>query len=126
MQNLCAIGKDKGEIDVSRGLLGHPGEGRQDDLLRLAFDDFEHGNPFDPLFGDQAIHGTAAGTDRVNDWGSTAQAGQQFVVAEVREDWTAVWFSGAKVWFHNPHGCNTTPARGVTLVGAAGTSPAAR
>ncbi|MDX3320696.1 N-acetylmuramoyl-L-alanine amidase [Streptomyces sp. ME03-5684b] len=37
-----------------------------------------------PLFGDQAIHGTAAGTDRVNDWGSTAQAGQQFVVAEVR------------------------------------------
>ena len=67
-----------------------------------------------PLFGDQAIHAGGDGTDRVNDWGSTAQAGQQFVVAGQQGDWTAIWFSGAKVWFHNPHGANTIPARGVT------------
>ena len=54
VQNLRAIGEYKGEIDVSGGLLGHPGEGRQDDLLWLALDDFEHGDSFDPLFGDQA------------------------------------------------------------------------
>jgi hypothetical protein len=78
-----------------------------------------------PLFGDQALHADGVGTDRINDWGSTAQAGQQFVVAGQEGDWTAIWFSGAKVWFHNPHGCNTTPARGVTLVGAAGASPVA-
>ena len=78
-----------------------------------------------PLFGDQAIHKGAAGTDRISDWGSTAQAGQQFVVAGIDGDWTAIWFSGTKVWFHNPDGANTTPAHGVTLVSAAGTTPVA-
>ncbi|MEU6480336.1 N-acetylmuramoyl-L-alanine amidase [Streptomyces sp. NPDC047017] len=78
-----------------------------------------------PLFGDQAVHADGAGTDRVSDWGSTAQAGQQFVVADRKGDWTAIWFSGAKVWFLNPHGCNTTPAHGVTVVQPAGTAPAA-
>ncbi|MEU4173438.1 N-acetylmuramoyl-L-alanine amidase [Streptomyces sp. NPDC026665] len=77
-----------------------------------------------PLFGDQAIHPGGAGTNRINDWGSTAQAGQQFVVADRDGDWTAIWYSGAKVWFYNPHGCNTTPAHDVTLVFAAGTTPA--
>ncbi|MGY5035292.1 N-acetylmuramoyl-L-alanine amidase [Streptomyces sp. 900116325] len=66
-----------------------------------------------PLFGDQAVHTDGIGTNRVNDWGSTAQAGQQFVVAGRRGDWTAIWYSGDKVWFHTPHGRNTTPARGV-------------
>lgn len=78
-----------------------------------------------PLFGDQAIHQGGAGTDRINDWGNTAQAGQQFVVADRDGDWTAIWYSGAEVWFHNPHGCNSTPAHDVTLVSAASTSPAA-
>ncbi|MFF7384945.1 N-acetylmuramoyl-L-alanine amidase [Streptomyces griseoluteus] len=78
-----------------------------------------------PLFGDQAVHKGAEGTDRISDWGSTAQAGQQFVVAGTDGDWTAIWFSGAKVWFHNPAGANTTPAPGVTLVSAAGTGPVA-
>ncbi|MFF5497832.1 N-acetylmuramoyl-L-alanine amidase [Streptomyces aquilus] len=76
-----------------------------------------------PLFGDQAIHGTAPGTDRVNDWGSTAQAGQQFVVADVQDDWTAIWFSGAKVWFHNPGGVNTRTSYGVKIIKPAGTTP---
>ncbi|MEU9157284.1 N-acetylmuramoyl-L-alanine amidase [Streptomyces sp. NPDC048417] len=78
-----------------------------------------------PLFGDQALHPGAAGTDRINDWGSTAAAGQQFVVAGQDGDWTAVWYSGAKVWFHNPHGCNTAPAHGVKVITAAGSSPVA-
>ncbi|MFB7288306.1 N-acetylmuramoyl-L-alanine amidase [Actinacidiphila glaucinigra] len=69
-----------------------------------------------PLFGDQAIHSGGDGTDRINDWGSTAQAGQQFVVAAKRGAWTAIWFSGSKVWFHNPKGRNTVPAHGVTIV----------
>lgn len=78
-----------------------------------------------PLFGDQALHTDGVGTNRVNDWGSTAQAGQQFVVAGRQGDWTAIWFSGTKVWFHNPYGRNTTPARGVTVVKPAGDTPAA-
>jgi hypothetical protein len=75
-----------------------------------------------PLFGDQAIHGTAAGTDRISDWGSTAAAGQQFVVAGCQGSWTAIWYSGTKVWFSNPRGANTTPAHGVQVVSAAGTT----
>ncbi|WP_455681169.1 N-acetylmuramoyl-L-alanine amidase [Streptomyces griseoluteus] len=78
-----------------------------------------------PLLGDQAIHKGAAGTDRISDWGSTAQAGQQFVVAGTDGDWTAIWYSGTKVWFHNPAGANTTPAPGVTLVSAEGANPVA-
>lgn len=77
-----------------------------------------------PLFGDQAIHPGAAGTDRINDWGNTVQAGQQFVVAGRKGAWTAIWYSGSKVWFHNPRGVNTIPARGdVTVVGSGGTEP---
>ncbi|MFD8836735.1 N-acetylmuramoyl-L-alanine amidase [Streptomyces griseofuscus] len=76
-----------------------------------------------PLFGDQAIHPDGVGSDSINDWGGTAAAGQQFVVADRQGDWTAIWYSGTKVWFLNPHGCNTTPAHDVTVVGAAGTSP---
>jgi hypothetical protein len=78
-----------------------------------------------PLFGDQSLHPGAAGTDRINDWGSTAAAGQQFVVADQDGDWTAIWYSGAKVWFYNPHGCNTAPAHGVQVIAAADTSPVA-
>jgi hypothetical protein len=76
-----------------------------------------------PLFGDQAVHSGADGTDRINDWGSTAQAGQQFVVAGKEGAWTAIWYSGSKVWFHNPKGCNTVPARGVTII-KSGVTPA--
>ncbi|MGW7543406.1 N-acetylmuramoyl-L-alanine amidase [Streptomyces sp. NPDC054770] len=78
-----------------------------------------------PLFGDQALHPGAAGTDRINDWGSTAAAGQQFVVAGQDGDWTAIWYSGSEVWFYNPHGCNTAPAHGVQVIAAADTSPVA-
>jgi hypothetical protein len=78
-----------------------------------------------PLFGDQAIHGTGPGTDRISDWGSTAQAGQQYVVADVQGDWTAIWYSGAKVWFCNPAGRNTRPAYGVRIIRPASTTAVA-
>ncbi|MEW1774907.1 N-acetylmuramoyl-L-alanine amidase [Streptomyces sp. NPDC086777] len=78
-----------------------------------------------PLFGDQALHPGAAGTDRINDWGAMAAAGQQFVVADRDGDWTAIWYGGSKVWFYNPHGCNTAPAHGVKVISAAGDSAVA-
>ncbi|KOG61350.1 amidase [Streptomyces antibioticus] len=78
-----------------------------------------------PLFGDQALHGAGAGTNEISDWGSTAQSGQQFVVADVSGDWTAIWFSGAKVWFYNPGGKNTKIAYGVKMIRPAGSAPVA-
>ncbi|MFH9044232.1 hypothetical protein ACH4FA_33520 [Streptomyces sp. NPDC017966] len=76
-----------------------------------------------PLFGDQGLHPGAPGNTRINDWGGTAQAGQQFVVTGRKGDRTAIWFSGSTVWFHNPHGRNTVPAHGVKIVRPAGTEP---
>jgi N-acetyl-anhydromuramyl-L-alanine amidase AmpD len=74
-----------------------------------------------PLFGDQAVHPNApdGGTDSIHDWGNTISDGQQFVVAGQSGTWTAIWFSGQKVWFDNPGGRNTTPATGVRIVKAA-------
>ncbi|MEU6083766.1 N-acetylmuramoyl-L-alanine amidase [Streptomyces sp. NPDC047108] len=71
-----------------------------------------------PLFGDPALNDGDSGTNRIDDWGSTVVTGQQFVVADVSGDWTAIWFSGSKVWFHNPDGVNTRPAQGVSIVSA--------
>lgn len=77
-------------------------------------------SPTAPLLGDPYVHtGGAPGTDEIDDWGSTLSAGQQFVVAGESGDWTAIWYSGSKVWFYNPRGENTTPAHGVTVVSAA-------
>ncbi|WP_328583058.1 N-acetylmuramoyl-L-alanine amidase [Streptomyces sp. NBC_00370] len=76
-----------------------------------------------PLFGDQALHpGGAAGTNEINDWGSVVQDGQQYVVAGRSVDWTAIWFSGKKVWFYNPLGKNTTIATGTKVIKGAGTA----
>jgi N-acetylmuramoyl-L-alanine amidase len=38
----------------------------------------------------------------VADIGSRVSAGQQYAVAEVRGDWTAIWYLGQKGWFYNP------------------------
>ncbi|MEU9863680.1 peptidoglycan recognition family protein [Streptomyces sp. NPDC047971] len=70
-----------------------------------------------PLVSDRALHpdGTA-GTDRIDDWGATAMWGQEFVVADVRGDWTAIWFGGQKGWIHNPAGIHTRPAPNARIV----------
>lgn len=56
-----------------------------------------------PLLVDIGLHpaGTPSTTD-VSDVGSRAATGQQYAVAEVRGDWTAIWYLGQKGWFHNP------------------------
>ncbi|MEV7471897.1 N-acetylmuramoyl-L-alanine amidase [Streptomyces kronopolitis] len=61
-----------------------------------------------PLFPDPTIHSDGSpGSDRIDDWGSTIVGGQQFVVADQKGEWTAIWYTGQKVWFHNPQGRNT-------------------
>ncbi|GAA3197629.1 MULTISPECIES: N-acetylmuramoyl-L-alanine amidase [Streptomyces] len=80
-----------------------------------------------PLLLDPVVHtgeDDEAGTDGIADWSTTVQAGQQFVVADRRGDWTAIWFGGRKGWIHNPGGRNTTPATGVRIVRPAGTGAA--
>ncbi|MFI6347958.1 N-acetylmuramoyl-L-alanine amidase [Streptomyces sp. NPDC050560] len=78
-----------------------------------------------PLLLDPTVHPDAdAGTDRVNDWTTTVQEGQQFVVAGQDGDWTAIWFDGQKGWFKNPGGKNTVPAPDARIVTAAGDDPA--
>ncbi|WP_338678135.1 N-acetylmuramoyl-L-alanine amidase [Streptomyces sp. SCSIO 30461] len=57
-----------------------------------------------PLFPDPGLPAGIAGTDRIEDWGDRLNQGQQYVVAEQRGDWTAIWFCGQKVWFFNPGG----------------------
>ncbi|MEU3185013.1 N-acetylmuramoyl-L-alanine amidase [Streptomyces sp. NPDC006923] len=80
-----------------------------------------------PLILDPVVHPDPAatgGTDRVNDWSVTVQAGQRFVVAEVQGDWTAIWYDGQKGWIHNPKGKNTVLAPGARIIKAAGTTAA--
>jgi hypothetical protein len=56
-----------------------------------------------PLLKDIGLHPDGSATTmRVSDTGSRVSAGQQFAVAEVRGDWTAIWYLGQKGWFHNP------------------------
>ncbi|MFI2225838.1 N-acetylmuramoyl-L-alanine amidase [Streptomyces fradiae] len=51
-------------------------------------------------------------------WGNKLVAGGTFVVAEAREDWTAIWYGGQKAWFHNPGGQYTVPASAGTALRA--------
>nr|WP_243859588.1 peptidoglycan recognition family protein [Amycolatopsis arida] len=69
--------------------------------------------PDAPLLSDIGLRpdGSPA-TMRVSDIGSRTEAGQRYAVAEVRGDWTAVWYLGQKGWFHNPRTAPT--ARVVT------------
>jgi hypothetical protein len=56
-----------------------------------------------PLVNDSGLRANGEpSTMRIHDQGAHASAGQQFVLAEVRGDWTAIWYLGQKAWFHNP------------------------
>ncbi|HEY0641432.1 MAG TPA: peptidoglycan recognition family protein [Pseudonocardiaceae bacterium] len=60
-------------------------------------------------------------TMHVSDHGARASAGTQWAVAEVRGDWTAVWYLGQKAWFHNPRSNPAAvPAGGVVVTPKAG------
>jgi hypothetical protein len=76
-----------------------------------------------PLVNDPYVRRSGApGSHGISDWGSTAQAGQQFVVAARQGDWTAIWFGGHKAWFENPDGRFTIPAHHVKIIEPAGKS----
>ncbi|MFF2571375.1 N-acetylmuramoyl-L-alanine amidase [Streptomyces sp. NPDC058084] len=77
-----------------------------------------------PLVPDLALHPDgSASTDRIDDWGATAVWGQEFVVADVRGDWTAIWFGGRKGWIHNPAGANTRLAPNARIIRPASGTP---
>jgi len=56
-----------------------------------------------PLVKDIGLHpdGSPSGTGP-SDVGARAAAGEDYVVADVYGDWTAIWYLGQKSWFHNP------------------------
>ncbi|PZF99821.1 N-acetylmuramoyl-L-alanine amidase [Micromonospora deserti] len=56
-----------------------------------------------PLVTDLGEHPDGSpGTMYVPDHSARAATGQTYAVAEVRGDWTAIWYLGQKAWFHNP------------------------
>ncbi|PWU54458.1 N-acetylmuramoyl-L-alanine amidase [Micromonospora sp. S4605] len=61
-----------------------------------------------PLAVDLGEHPDGSpGTMYVPDHSARASAGQTYAVAEVRGDWTAIWYLGQKAWFHNPASART-------------------
>ncbi|MET9259558.1 N-acetylmuramoyl-L-alanine amidase [Amycolatopsis sp. NPDC004079] len=67
-----------------------------------------------PLLRDVGLRpdGSASTLD-VSDTGSRAETGQQYVVAERRDGWTAIWYLGQKGWFRDAHA--TSPAFGLAV-----------
>ncbi|MFI8822980.1 N-acetylmuramoyl-L-alanine amidase [Streptomyces sp. NPDC053431] len=64
--------------------------------------------PADPYFSALWSEGS--------NWANKVRAGGAYVVAEARTDWTAIWYAGRKVWFHNPGGRYTVPVSGSPTV----------
>ncbi|HET8642659.1 MAG TPA: N-acetylmuramoyl-L-alanine amidase, partial [Pseudonocardiaceae bacterium] len=61
-----------------------------------------------PLVVDIGLRPSGApSTMHVSDHGARASAGTHWAVAEVRGDWTAIWYLGQRAWFYNP---STNPA----------------
>jgi N-acetyl-anhydromuramyl-L-alanine amidase AmpD len=78
--------------------------------------------PDAPLLTDAGLHpdGSPSTVD-VADTGSRVETGQRYAVAEVRGDWTAIWYLGQKGWFANPGAARTAaPARGTVATPAPG------
>ncbi|WUH93965.1 N-acetylmuramoyl-L-alanine amidase [Streptomyces sp. NBC_00433] len=57
--------------------------------------------PVDPYLG------TVKWSDGAN-WADKVPAGGAYVVAGVQIDWTAIWYQGRALWFHNPGGQYTS------------------
>ncbi|HKN56460.1 MAG TPA: peptidoglycan recognition family protein, partial [Amycolatopsis sp.] len=69
-----------------------------------------------PLITDPVVHPDGSpGTTAIDDWSDKAVAGRSYALAGEQGDWTAIWYGGQKVWFHNPGHCATRPARGLLL-----------
>jgi N-acetyl-anhydromuramyl-L-alanine amidase AmpD len=55
-----------------------------------------------PLLSDPYLHTDgSAGSIAMEDWGDKAPVGHQYVVAERKPGWTAIWYAGQKAWFPN-------------------------
>ncbi|KAA9162862.1 N-acetylmuramoyl-L-alanine amidase [Amycolatopsis acidicola] len=66
-----------------------------------------------PLLADPGLHPDGSpSTMDVSDVGSRVSTGQQYAVAEVRGDWTAIWFLGQKGWLRS---ASTQPALGLVV-----------
>jgi hypothetical protein len=78
-----------------------------------------HSQPSDssPLLVDVGLHTNGSpSTMAVADVGSRVATGQQYAVADVRGDWTAIWYLGQKGWFHNPRNASVAkPAIGLVV-----------
>lgn len=58
-----------------------------------------------PLLSDPYMHTDGSpGTTEDDDWGDKAPSGFDYVVADVHDNWTAIWYAGQEAWFYNPHG----------------------
>lgn len=58
-----------------------------------------------PLLPDPTMHPKGGpGTTKIDDWSATARAGDQYVLAGRRGNWTGIWFSGHVGWFYDPPG----------------------
>jgi N-acetyl-anhydromuramyl-L-alanine amidase AmpD len=79
-----------------------------------------------PLISDPALqpHGEP-GKVNAEDWGNKAVSGRQYVAAEIRGDWVAIWYGGQKAWVSDPshravrRSCwvlTVTPAWGLTSI----------
>ena len=67
-----------------------------------------------PLVKDSGRHPHGESTTDVNDTAARVSAGQQYVVAERRSGWTAIWYQGGEAWFHDPRSRPLTlPAQAV-------------
>ncbi|MEU6852571.1 N-acetylmuramoyl-L-alanine amidase [Actinacidiphila alni] len=75
-----------------------------------------------PLVADPYLHPDgSAGTTAMNDWGDKAPAGEQYVVAERRPGWTAIWWGGTKAWLQDsPRHPATVPVKASRIVPKAG------
>ncbi|MFB6635207.1 N-acetylmuramoyl-L-alanine amidase [Streptomyces sp. NPDC056362] len=63
-----------------------------------------------------------SGANEGSNYGNKVRAGDSYVVAETRTDWTAIWYAGQKAWFYNPGGQYTVPVTGATTVTPASAS----
>ncbi|MFC7217739.1 N-acetylmuramoyl-L-alanine amidase [Streptomyces polyrhachis] len=78
-----------------------------------------------PLVSDTGLHGgDGRSSTGVNDTGARASTGQQFAVAGREGAWTAIWYLGAKAWFHSPAARPVAvPAAGRTVTPRPGAGP---
>jgi hypothetical protein len=51
-----------------------------------------------------------------SNWSNKVRAGGAYVVAQVQSDWTAIWYGGKKLWFHNPGGQYTSVLAPATVI----------